>query len=100
MQDFFNSIASVIEQLNPSNTGNLILYFSWIVIYTLTWMTIWLSRTPWLRLASFVVNQVFSVGIVISSALTAVLAYAYWKSSLVVFIATAVIGFFMFRRRR
>ena len=100
MQDFVSSVTGVFDQLNPFNTGNLILYFSWIVIYTFTWMAIWRSRTPWLRFVSFVVNQVFSVGIVLSWTLTGLLAYTYWKSSLAVFIGTAVIGFFIFRRRR
>ena len=100
MQDFVGAATGVFDQLNPFNTGNLILYFGWIVIYTFTWMAIWRSRTPWFRFLSFVVNQVFSVGIVLSWTLTGLLAYTYWKQSLAVFIVTAAVGFYMFRRRR
>jgi hypothetical protein len=100
MQQIVSAFTGVFDQLNPFNTGNLILYFSWIVIYTFTWMAIWRSRSPWLRFLSFIVNQVFSVGIILSYTLTGLLAYTYWKQSLAVFLVTAILGFLVFHRKR
>ncbi|MGH6930886.1 MAG: hypothetical protein ACREEE_00475 [Dongiaceae bacterium] len=100
MQEFVNTVTGVFDQLNPFNAGNLLVYFTWIVIYTFTWMAIWRSRAPWLRFVSFVVNQLLSVGIVLSWTLTGLLAYTYWMQSLAAFVVTACVGFYAFRRRR
>jgi hypothetical protein len=94
--DYYHSI---VDPLNPFNRGNIVLYFAWIVTYTFTWVAVWRSERSWFRCACFVVNQVFSIGILISWSLTLILAYAYWQASLITFAVTAAISLFLFRRR-
>jgi hypothetical protein len=90
---------SIVDPLNPFNRGNIVLYFAWIVTYTFTWVAIWRSERAWFRFVCFLVNQVFSIGILLSWTLTIILAYAYWQASLAAFALTAAIGLFLFRRR-
>jgi presenilin-like A22 family membrane protease len=99
LQELYDSIRVVLEQLNPYNTGNQILYYVWLVVYTFTWVAIWRSRRPWLRFLCFVINQVFSVGILMSAFLTVTFIISFWIESLAVFVATTAISLFLFRRR-
>ncbi len=89
-----------ISQFSPYSTDNLIVYFGWLVVCTFTWAAIWRSRRAWFRFLCFVVNQVFSVGVIISQMLTAILAVTYWRESLAVFAVTAAISLFLFRQRQ
>ena len=70
MQDIFTTIAayyhSVVDPLDPFNRGNIVLYFTWIVVYTFTGVAVWRSERSWLRFVCFVINQLFSIGILIS----------------------------------
>ena len=104
MQDLFTAVAayyhSVVDPLDPFNRGNIVLYFTWIVVYTFTGVAVWRSPRSWFRLVCFVINQLFSIGILISWSLTIILAYAYWQASLVAFAATSAAGLFLFRKRR
>jgi hypothetical protein len=104
VQDIFTTVAdyyrSVVDTLNPFNRGNIVLYFTWIVVYTFTWVAVWRSERSWFRFVCFAINQLFSIGILISWSLTVILAYAYWQASLAVFAGTGAAGLFMFRRRR
>jgi hypothetical protein len=99
LQEIYDSISVVLEQLNPYNTGNQILYYVWLVVYTFTWVAIWRSARPWLRFLCFVVNQIFSVGILMSAFLTVAFIISFWIETLAVFAATAAISLFLFRRR-
>ncbi len=36
MQQAVGTITGVFDQLNPFNTGNLILFFGWLVVFTFT----------------------------------------------------------------
>jgi hypothetical protein len=99
LQEIYDYISVVAEQLNPYNTGNQILYYVWLVIYTFTCVAIWRSRRPWLRFLCFIVNQVFSVGMLMSTVLTVAFIISFWIETLAVFIATAAISLFLFRRR-
>jgi hypothetical protein len=94
--DFYHS---VVDPLNPFNRGNIVLYFAWIVTYTFTWVAVWRSPRSWFRFVCFLVNQLFSIGILISWTLTVILAYAYWQASLATFAATAAVSLLLFRRR-
>jgi presenilin-like A22 family membrane protease len=104
VQDIFTIVAayyhSVVDPLNPFNRGNIVLYFAWVVVYTFTWVAVWRSERSWFRFVCFVINQLFSIGILISWSLTVILAYAYWQASLAVFAGTGAAGLFLFRRRR
>jgi len=103
VHDIFTTVAayyhSVIDPLNPFNRGNIVLYFTWILVYTFTWVAVWRSGRSWLRFVCFVINQIFSIGILMSWSLTVILAYAYWQASLALFVVTATISLFLFRRR-
>jgi hypothetical protein len=94
--DFYRSI---VDPLNPFNRGNIVLYFAWIVVYTFTWVAVWRSERSWFRFLCFLVNQLFSIGVLMSWTLTVILAYAYWQASLAAFAGTAAASLFMFRRR-
>ena len=103
MQDIFITVGayyhSVVDPLDPFNRGNIVLYFTWIVVYTFTGVAVWRSERSWFRFICFVVNQLFSIGILISWSLTIILAYAYWQESLAAAATTAAAGLFLFRRR-
>jgi hypothetical protein len=95
--DFYHS---VVDPLNPFNRGNVALFFAWVVIYTYTWVAVWRSERSWFRFLCFVVNQIFSIGVLMSWSLTLILAYAYWHAALAAFAATGAASLFAFRRRR
>ena len=90
----------VFDELNPYNDGNLVLYFAWLVVYTYTAVAIWRSRRPWFRFLCFLVNQMFSVGVIMSWTLTGLLAYTYWRESLGALGGTALLSLAGFRWRR
>src|SRR5262249_33657790 len=54
VQDLFTSISayyhSVVDPLDPFNRGNIVLYFTWIVVYTFTGVAVWRSERSWFRL--------------------------------------------------
>jgi hypothetical protein len=90
---------SIVDPLNPFNRGNIVLFFTWIVTYTFTGVAVWRSERSWFRFLCFLVNQLFSIGILISWSLTLILGYAYWREALATFAVTAAISLFLFRRR-
>src|SRR5690348_56342 len=95
--DFYHSI---VDPLNPFSRGNVILFFACIVVYTYTWVAVWRSERAWFRFVCFVVNQIFTVGILIPWASTLVLTYAYWQAALATFAGTGAASLIAFRRRR
>ena len=99
MSQFVAVATGVFDQLNPFNAGNLIIYFAWLALFTFTAVAVWRSDSRWLRLLCFVVNQVFSVGIILSWTLTSLLAYTYWQQSLTVVVATLVVAIWVLRTR-
>ena len=100
MSQIAATFTNVFDQLNPYNSGNLVLYFTWLVVYTYTAVAIWRSRRPWFRFVCFLVNQLFSVGVILSWTLTGLLAYTYWRESLGALGGTALLSLAGFRRRR
>ncbi len=82
MNGFVNTIAGVFDQLDPFNIGNLILYFAWVAIFSFTIVGLWRSHRRWVRLLCYMVNQVCSIGILVSLTITVLLAYTYWWQSL------------------
>lgn len=100
MEGLWTQIADFVSRLSPYRTENVVLYFTWLVVYTFTWVAVWRSSRAWFRFICFVVNQVFSVGVIISQVLTVILALEYWRESLAVFVVTAAVSLFLFRRRR
>ena len=100
MNQLATSITNVFDQLNPYNSGNLVLYFTWLVVYSYTAIAIWRSRRPWFRFLCFLVNQLFSVGVIMSWTLTGLLAYTYWRESLGAIGGTVVLSLAGFRWRR
>jgi len=61
---------------------------------------VWRCPLPWFRILCLVVNQVFSIGILLSWRLAALLAVTYWRESLLVLAVTGIGSFWLFRRRR
>lgn len=99
MSQFAAVATGLFDQLNPFNTGNLVIYFGWLALFTFTAVAVWRSDSRWLRLVCFVVNQVFSVGIILSWTLTSLLAYTYWQHSLAVVAATMAVAVWALRTR-
>jgi len=91
---------NVLDQLNPYNTGSQVLYFTWLVVYTYTAIAIWRSRRAWYRFLCFLVNQLFSVGVVMSWTHTVLLASAYWRESLGALAGTLLLSLAGIHRRR
>ena len=96
MNDLLNGVRSVVDQLNPYNTGNLVLYFSWVVVFSYTVIGLLRSQRRWVRVCCFAVNQLFSFGMVVSLTVTALLAYTYWWQSLTTAAVTLVIAWIIF----
>lgn len=100
MDEIVSSIKGVFDTLNPFNTGNLVIYFAWLVVYIFTLVAIWRSNSRIVRLVCFLVNQVFSVGVILSWTLTALLAYTYWIASLGTIVIALVLAWWTFREKR
>lgn len=100
MADLGTTAGGVLDQLNPFGLGNLILYFAWLIIFTFTGIAVWRCGVPWLRLVCYLINQVVSVGVLLSWTLTGLLAYTYWWESVGVFAGTAAGAFYLFRPRK
>lgn len=95
----FDWIDRTWDQLNPLSTSSLIIFFAWIVIYVFTAATIWRAGNRWVRLLAFIVNQVFSIGIFISTINVVVAAVIYpWYAGGTA-LGTAVLAWLVFRRR-
>jgi len=97
MNEIVAGIKGLFDNLNPFNTGNLVIYFAWLVVYMFTLVAIWRSNSRIVRLGSFLVNQVFSIGVILSWTLTALLAYTYWIASLGTVAITLVLSWWLFR---
>lgn len=100
MSEIVSSIKGVFDTLNPFNAGNLVIYFSWLVVYIFTLVAIWRSNSRIVRLICFLVNQLFSVGVILSWTLTALLAYTYWIASLGTIVIALVLSWWAFREKR
>ena len=95
--DYYDSLLAV---LNPYSPGNIIVFFVWIVVYTYTAIAVWRSERAWVRFICFVVNQVFSIGVLNTVVSTATLVVSYWHQALVAFAVTGAGSLYLFRRRR
>ncbi len=100
MEQLLNEFRSIVDTVNPYSSGNVTLYFVWLVSYTFTAMAIWRSQRRWVRLCCFLLNQIFAVGVVISWTIVLILAYEYWIHSLVVLAAVVALGWWTFREHR
>lgn len=99
MSEIVNAIKGIFDNLNPFNIGNLIIYFSWIVVYTFTLTAIWRSHNGFVRFLCFLANQIFSIGIILSWTLTVIIAYTYWIASLGTVAVTLIVSWYLFRAR-
>jgi hypothetical protein len=103
VQDLFTTIGdyyhSIAEQLNPYSVANQVLYYTWLVLYTFTWVAVWRSNRAWFRFVCFVVSQAVSIGMIQATWITLAIAIAFWRESLAIFVATAALSLFLFRRR-
>jgi hypothetical protein len=103
VQDLFTTVAAyyhdIVEQLNPYSTANQVLYYTWLVLYTFTWVAVWRSSRAWFRFLCFLVSQAVSIGMIQATWITLAIAVAYWQQSLAIFVVTATISLFLFRRR-
>lgn len=99
MNEIVSSIKGLFDNLNPFNTGNLVIYFSWLVVYVFTLVAIWRSNSRIVRLVCFFSNQIFSIGVILSWTLTALLAYTYWIASLGAIVITLICSWWVFRTK-
>ncbi len=99
MDAIARAFTSLIDQLNPFSLGNLIFYFTWLTLYTFSLVAVWRSHRSWVRLICLVLNQILSVGVLMSYSLTLLLAYNYWLPSALIFLGVGSMTFVLFRRR-
>lgn len=99
MEPIIQDIKGVFDQLNPYNTGNLILYFSWLVVFVFTVIGIWFSKKRWVRICCYLVNQVFGIGIILSITLIGIITYKYWMYAAGTVVATLLISLWIFKDR-
>ncbi len=99
MQYIIDQLQSFYDQLNPFSTGNIVLYYVWLVAYSATLVSTWRARSTWSRLFSFIANQVLQIGVLMSWSLTAILAVHFWLPSLLIFVAVVSTTFYVLRER-
>lgn len=99
MDGIERAFTSLVDQLNPFSLGNLIFYFTWLTLYTFSLVAVWRSHRSWVRFICLVLNQVLSIGVLISYSLTLLLAYNYWLPTALIFLSVALVTFLLFRRR-
>lgn len=95
-------LARFVDQLNPLNSGNVALYFATLFVYVFTAVSLWLSNSWAWRLACFILNQLFSVGVVISWTLVLIITYQYWPFAIAMVaaaLAAATVPRFVSHRR-
>jgi hypothetical protein len=99
MQYLISQIQSLYDQLNPFSTGNIILYYAWLMIYSATLVATWRAHRSATRLLAFLLNQVMQIGVFLSWSLTIVLAATFWLPSLLLSIAVIGTTFYVLRER-
>lgn len=100
MNEIISGLRGLVDQLNPLSKPNLILYFTWLFVYFFTATGIWRSNRRITRLCCFTVNQVFSIGLLISALQIAVPAIVLWRESLGAIVLTLIVAWFCFRKRK
>ena len=100
MDSFFSGFGGFIDQINPASRNNQILFMIWLVVTVFTGTALWRCGNRWIRLVCLLINQVFSMGILLSWAQIIVPAYILWKEALVTMVLTVAIGWFLFRKRK
>ncbi len=100
MDNFFSGFGGFIDQINPASRNNQILFMIWLVVTVFTGTALWRCGNRWIRLVCLLINQVFSMGILLSWAQIVVPAYILWKEALVTMVLTVAIGWFLFRKRK
>jgi hypothetical protein len=99
MDSLVGQVQRVLDQMNPFNTGNLVLYYTWLVIYSATLIAAWRAHGVKTRFVCFVINQALQIGVFMSWSLTVLLAVTYWLPSLLTFIAVVAVTFYLLRGR-
>ena len=99
MQYLVSQLQSIYDQLNPFSTGNIILYYAWLLIYSTTLVATWRARRAGTRFLAFLLNQVMQVGVFLSWSLTVVLAVTFWLPSLLLCIAVIATTFYVLREQ-
>ena len=100
MDDVIGAVKGVFDTLNPFSLGNLIVYFTWLVVYVFTLIAIWRSNNRWIRVLCLIFNQVFALGMFVSYTLAVVLTVTYWQAALGTVIGTVVLAWWVFRTRK
>ncbi len=99
MQAISSEIQRLYDEVNPYSTANLILYFAWLVGYSMTMVAAWRARSVWTRFICFVLNQALQVGIFMSWSLTLLLALSFWLPTLLVFAGVVSSTYYVLRAR-
>lgn len=100
LQEVLGSFRAMVDQLNPLSKGNVTLYFVWLTLYIVTATAVWRAERRWLRGICFLLNQVFSVGVLISLLNVVVPAIFFWAESLAAAAAAFVGTAFLCRKRK
>lgn len=100
MDSFFSGFGGFIDQINPASRNNQVLFLIWLVITVFTGTALWRCSNRWIRLVCLLINQMFSMGILLSWAQIVVPAYILWKEALVAMVLTVAVAWFLFRKRR
>jgi hypothetical protein len=99
MESLVSQVQRVFDQMNPFNTGNLVLYYTWLVIYSATLIAAWRAHGVKTRFVCFVINQALQIGVFMSWSLTVLLAVTYWLPTLLTFVAVVAVTFYFLRGR-
>jgi len=85
-----NNLSSLIGDLNPLSQGNVLLYWFWLMIYSVTLVATWRAHRSMTRFLCLVLNTIMGVNLFISWSITKVLITTFWLPTLLM--SLAVIG--------
>jgi hypothetical protein len=107
VQDALNwfDVEGLLNQFDPYNRANLVVYFLSIFVWLYSTMAIWLAKTRRWRFVNILLNQVSAAGVIISWSLFALISYSFWPWALGLAAITLLMATYQFvirdwRRRR
>jgi hypothetical protein len=99
MESLFAPLQRIYDEINPFSTGNLVLYYVWLVTYSATLIAAWRAPGVKTRFVCFVVNQALQIGVFMSWSLTVLLAVTHWLPTLLTFLAVVAVTLYLLRGR-
>ncbi|MFQ5972768.1 MAG: hypothetical protein ACE5Q3_10570 [Alphaproteobacteria bacterium] len=100
MYDPLEFVSDLVGRFNPNDPVNLTLFYTWLVVFTFTFMGLWRAPRRWVRLVCYVVNQAVSFGMLQAGVVTVAILFGRWREALVAGAMTFLLSWWLFADRR